>query len=356
MQAPSFIVSIWAPQATGKSFVGDLKNLLLDPIIKQVEVEWQKEMQYSLNPGEDAEDPMAEIRIIEPNIGVSAFLKRAISAKGKHLFTYTPEVETVTKNNKAGAWSQKNDLFRIAYDNEEWGQHRISKDSFSAKTRLYYQLLMCGTPNTQRAFFNDVESGLVGRVIHCSLPDMMGARMPKFTPWTKEQEDEVKRLCMDLMDETGELELPKINQALDEWDEQKRQEYLETLRPSLDIFRRRAVLNGFRAGMLAYVLYGRQETEGAVRFAVWVAERTLYYQLQLFGNRVDALYNNQQLTTTTVTPTKYLEVLGQEFTKEEFANLRLANGQSDDVRRIIHRWVQEGKVTKIGRNLWRKCG
>jgi hypothetical protein len=300
------------------------------------------------------EDPMAQIRIIEPNIGVSAFLKRAICAKGKHLFTYTPEVETVTKNNKAGAWSQKNDLFRIAYDNEEWGQHRISKDSFSGKTRLYYQLLMCGTPNTQRAFFSDVESGLVGRVIHVSLPDMMGARMPNFKPWTKEQEDEVKRLCMDLMDETGEMELPLINKALDDWDEQKRQEYLETLRPSLDIFRRRAALNGFRAGMLAYVLYGRQETEGAIKFAVWVAERTLHYQMELFGSRLDALQNTNVMEGGIVRNVKYLEQLSQEFTKEEFSALRVANHQSADVRCVIHRWVKEGKIVKIGRNLWRK--
>ena len=138
LNSPSFIVDIEAPQATGKSFVDDEMALLLDPIIKQDEVEWQKEIEYSQakKDGQEVENPQAAIRIIEPNIGVSAFLERAIYAKGKHLFTYAPEIETVLKNNKGGAWTEKNDLFRLAYDNKPWGQHRISKDSFSGKVTL----------------------------------------------------------------------------------------------------------------------------------------------------------------------------------------------------------------------------
>ena len=162
LNAPSFIVDIEAPQATGKSFVDNEFELLMDPIIKQDEVEWQKEIEYSLakKDGQDVENPCAQIRIIEPNIGVSAFLERALYAKGKHLFTYAPEIETVLKNNKGGAWTEKNDLFRLAYDNKPWGQHRISKDSFSGKVTLYYNMVMCGTPNKCRAFFADAESGL----------------------------------------------------------------------------------------------------------------------------------------------------------------------------------------------------
>lgn len=75
-------------------------------------------------------------------------------------------------------------------------QHRISKDSFSGKVTLYYNILMCGTPNKCRAFFADVESGLVSRVTPVVLPDMVGAKMPKFKIWTKEEEEKVKRQCL----------------------------------------------------------------------------------------------------------------------------------------------------------------
>jgi hypothetical protein len=355
MNSASFIVDIEAPQATGKSFVDNEFELLMDPIIKQDEVEWQKEIAYSLakKDGQDVENPCSQIRIIEPNIGVSAFLERALYAKGKHLFTYAPEIETVLKNNKGGAWTEKNDLFRLAYDNKPWGQHRISKDSFSGKVTLYYNMVMCGTPNKCRAFFADAESGLVSRVTPVVLPDMVGAKMPQFKVWTKEDEEKVKRQCLCLMDEEGEVDLPLINKAIEEWDEAKRQEYLQTLRYSLDVLRRRAALNGFRAGIIAYLLEGRKETERAIRFALWYAERCLHYQLQLYGDKIDAL-NNKLSPQAAKGNIRYLDALPKEFTKEDLVTLRLSNNESPVVKTIICRWVKEELIAKIGTNLWQK--
>ncbi len=356
VQSPSFIVDIWSDQATGKSFVDQLMELLMDPVIKQDEEEWRKETEYSLakKDGQEVENPRAAIRIIEANIGVSAFLERAIYAKGKHLFTYAPEIETVQKNNKGGAWTQKNDLIRLAYDNKPWGQHRISKESFSGKVVLYYNMLMCGTPHKCRAFFSDAESGTVSRTIFAELPDMMGARMPVFKTWTKEEQDEVKRQCMCLMDEEGEVELPLLNKAIEEWDESKRTEYLKTLRPALDVFRRRSALNGFRAGMVAYALAGYQETAEVINFALWVAERCLYYQVKLFGNQIDALHNEVPEMNGIFHNVDLLKLLSKEFTKEELVNLRLTYGQSPVVKSVIHRLKKEGLIIKIGPNLWRK--
>ena len=356
VNSPSFIVDIEAPQATGKSFVDSEFELLMDPIIKQDEVEWQKEIAYSLakKNGEEAQNPCSQIRIIEPNIGVSAFLERALYAKGKHLFTYAPEIETVLKNNKGGAWTEKNDLFRLAYDNKPWGQHRISKDSFSGKVTLYYNMVMCGTPNKCRAFFADAESGLVSRVTPVILPDMVGAKMPHFQAWTKDEEEKVKRQCLCLMDEEGEVDLPLINKAIEEWDERKRQDYLQTLRYSLDVLRRRAALNGFRAGIVAYLLEGRKETERAIQFALWYAERCLHYQLLIYGDKIDALHNNTLSPQASKGNIRYLDALPKEFTKEDLVALRLANNESPVVKTIICRWVKEGVIIKIGTNLWSK--
>ena len=357
VNSPSFIVDIEAPQATGKSFVDNEFELLMDPIIKQDEVEWQKEIAYSLakKNGEEVENPCSQIRILEPNIGVSAFLERALYAKGKHLFTYAPEIETVLKNNKGGAWTEKNDLFRLAYDNKPWGQHRISKDSFSGKVTLYYNMVMCGTPNKCRAFFADAESGLVSRVTPVILPDMVGAKMPQFKAWTKEEEEKVKRQCLCLMDEEGEVDLPLINKAIEEWDESKRQEYLQTLRYSLDVLRRRAALNGFRAGIIAYLLEGHKETERAIKFAIWYAERCLHYQLQIYGDKIDALRNGQLSPQASKGNIRYLDLLPKEFTKEDLVSLRLSNNESPVVKTIICRWVREKMIEKTGTNLWQKC-
>ena len=178
--------------------------------------------------------------------------------------------------------------------------------------------------------------------------------MPQFEPWTKEDEEKVKRQCLCLMDEEGEIDLPLINKAIEEWDEGKRQEYLQTLRYSLDVLRRRAALNGFRAGIIAYLLEGRQETERAIKFALWYAERCLYYQLQIYGDKIDSLHNGALSTQAAKGNIRYLDALPREFSKEDLVTLRLANNESPVVKTIIYRWGKEGLIEKIGTNLWRK--
>ena len=207
----------------------------------------------------------------------------------------------------------------------------------------------------RRAFFADAESGLVSRVTPVVLPDMVGAKMPQFKSWSQEDEEKVKRQCLCLMDEEGEVDLPLINKAIEAWDESKRQEYLQTLRYSLDVLRRRAALNGFRAGIIAYLLEGRQETDRAIRFALWYAERCLHYQMLIYGDKIDALHNGMQSLQYSRGNVRYLDALPKEFTKEDLVNLRLANGESPVVKTIICRWVKEDKVEKIGTKLWRKC-
>ena len=359
VHSPSFMVAMEAPQATGKSFASDLQRLLLDPILKQDDVEWAKETAWvkackECGKGERPEDPEAKIRVLPATLSNTMLLKRACYARGEHLFTYAPEVETVTKGNKAGAWSQKNDLFRIAFDNEEWGQLYMSDQSFSGKTRLYYNVLLCGTPRTMLAFFSNVEDGLVTRFSFVRLPDMMGARMPKFQTLTKEEEDMVKRQCVELMDEKGEVDLPLINKAIDDWDEGKRHEYLKTLRPAVDVFRRRAAVIGFRAGMIGYELCGKQEAEEAIELAVWVAERTFHYQMELFGNQVDLLNSEMPVGGGQRSTADLLSLLGKEFTKDDLVRLRVAHGQSPVVKSVIHRWKEAELIEKVAPNVWRK--
>ena len=164
----------------------------------------------------------------------------------------------------------------------------------------------------------------------------------------------MKRQCLCLMDEEGEVELPLINKAIEEWDESKRQEYLQTLRYSLDVLRRRAALNGFRAGIIAYLLEGHKETERAIKFALWYAERCLHYQLQIYGDRIDAIHNGALSTQAAKGNIRYLDALPKEFTKDDLVNMRLANNESPVVKTIICRWAKEGLIEKIGTNLWRK--
>ena len=114
---------------------------------------------------------------------------------------------------------------------------------------------------------------------------------------------------------------------------------------------RRSALNGFRAGIIAYLLEGRQETERAIRFAVWYAERCLHYQLQIYGDKIDALYHGMQGTNASKCNIRYLDALPKEFTKEDLVALRLANGESPVTETVLCRRLTERRAERTGTTL-----
>ena len=93
-----------------------------------------------------------------------------------------------------------------------------------------------------------------------------------------------------------------------------------------------------------------------MKFALWYAERCLHYQLQIYGDKIDALHNSALSTQASKGNVRYLDALPKEFTKEDLVGLRLANNESPVVKTIIYRWVKENQILKIGTNLWQKVG
>ena len=139
------------------------------------------------NKAKQPEDPLIIQRILDPTISVSAFLKQNYQNKGLHALTVCPEVDTMVKQHSRGAWGQLSDLYRLAYENAVTGQKFMSENSFSGRAKVFYNLLVTGTPKSMARFFRNVEDGLVTRTIPIVLPDQFGARNPQWKPWTQLQ-------------------------------------------------------------------------------------------------------------------------------------------------------------------------
>ncbi len=383
-QSPSFIGCVSAPQASGKSFTRKLYELLTAPIKAQdkigreLEREYNEKKKSAKNAKQQPEDPKAMIRLIPATASNAMILKRATYANGLHLCTYAEEIDTLTKGKKAGAWSEKSDLYRMAFDNAEWGQDYMSDNSFSGQVKLFYNLLCCGTPNAVSRFFSDVEDGLVSRVMFVELPDMLGAKMPKFANYTHRELQEIRERVENLfhMEPTAEdnggnfedseneiwVSCKAVDNAVDEWLEVKRQEYLQNQdNPALDVFRRRAAVIGYRAGMVAYTVNNRRNQKLAAEFATWICEFALSNQLSLFGERMNQVMDKAEdrhndRANSIINSHNYhlLDELPAEFTVQDLVSLRMKHGQTGKCDYIIGRWRKLGIVEHIGHNSWKK--
>lgn len=365
MHSPSFQVSLEAPQASGKSFMTRLVEYELGQMIEHDEEQREKEREYDAKVKEIkmlntkvtqankdeilGKRPQSLIRYCSPKMSITKLLMRMNDAKGLHLFAVAPEIDTVTKAFKSG-FANYSDLLRNAFDNDSYGQDFASENSFSGIVPVYYNTLFSGTPKAMRRFYPDVEDGLVSRVCFVTLPDQFGKPMPVWKELTWEQKAIVDPALVRLNDisiqgdevqDEHEMKLDWLNAELDRWLKVQQAEAVKNDDRTRDVFCRRAAVVGFRAGMLAYFLYGEKRTPTIMRnvkgFAVWVANMMLNQHLLRFN--VNTTYSNVNRWET------LFEAMPDEFTREELEMKATAEGVDTPVKMIISKWRLLGCIT-----------
>ena len=362
-QSPSFITVVTAPQASGKSFARNMYNSLTariqaqDATNRAIEEAYRQELKKAKNAKEQPEDPRPCIRLLPPSVSVAKLLQRLDYAGGRHLLTFAEEIDTLTKSNRSGTWAQKSDIYRNAFDNAEYGQDYMSDASYSTITRVYYNLLVLGTPRAVGRFFNDVEDGLVSRVLFAEIPDQAGKRMPKFGKFTASAEKRVDAIVERLMQMKNCYELDYLNNAIDDWLEQRRLDFLRTQNMALEIFRRRAAVIGFRAGLVAVTCYeaamasdeNGNKAYYAKRvkdFALWVANYALTALLSRFGEKMEEVQRDTTPRKRTVYTDLFAE-LAATFTSDDLRACVRRNGVKSPIKQIIYCWRQNEIIAKV---------
>ncbi len=364
IQSLSFFSCITAPAASGKSFIRKPIDLLLTPINEQDAIEREKEQAYkdklraSKNSKNQPEDPHACPRNNGVAISIAKLLQLLTYAEGKHLIGIGEEMDTLVKSERAGVWSQKSDIYRLAFDNAEYGQAYMSEASFNAHIKVYYNLLLTGTPNSMRRFFKDLENGLATRVCFAQLPDTSFTEIPVFAPYSESEKAEIIHWARQLDAEQGTITCPQVGTVIAEWLEKKRQQAIDADSHAMDTLRRRAAVMGFRAGMLCYLLENRKFTKTVASFAEWVAEYIFRNQMELWGEQLE-----QELTgaldalSDRGAASSLLSLLPNEFTTGDLIKLRARKNQSVKtaaISMVLNRWKNNRRIEPCGNKTWRK--
>lgn len=376
--APNFQVVVEAPQASGKSFTRKMVDFLMRPIVMRDALERVKEQQYLAqmkllkNSKKLPEEPEIIIRSVPATISIAKLLKRLDKSGGTHLFTFLEELDTLTKSNGAGAWSQKTDIYRNAFDNSEYGQDFMSDNSYSAIVRVYYNMLMCGTPRAVSRFYKDPEDGLCSRVVFSKLPDQFGEVMPIWGKMDEATSDTLNTLLDDFMEETydknGGLKPQKVvdmkwmHKAVNLWLEDKRMSAIMTQNRALDVFRRRSAVIAFRGAMLVYYCWtrGRKNARGltfarqrTTTFFTWLAEYTLNRQMEKYGDTLNDCFAEVRPKSKTKRE-KLFDSFGDTFSLADLQAKCAVLAVRSHARDIIYIWRKNKLVDEIGKGLYKK--
>ena len=373
---------IIAEQGGLKSGVKDIINI------------WKQPLEESDQAARDAEDAFKELRANrkaneklppqpkDPVIGVTAtiscssLLKRFKRAKGKHLFSICEEIDTVRKTNGAGSWSAKYDVYRLGFDNGEWGQDYNSDQAESGVVNVAYNWTFMGTPQAMMKCFaqnGSVENGLTGRVWHSVIPPSRYEHMPKYKEMEQSHIDAILRGVDILKAAKGFIDTPRLRKAAEKWCDGKADEAGKHKDDVVDTFRKRAAVIGFRAGVVFHILETGEallregktlcedfmkdavESTHCVDFAILVADHALKYQCLLYGSQLlsDRKQVNDNAGTYQSRNKNLFEELSDEFDFDRLVELRPGT-KYNALRTMVYKWKRDGLIVDVKKNTWRK--
>ena len=344
-------------QASGKSVCKDIIDLWRQPMDeddeqgRRKEDEWKKKRKNRRANERLDPEPEVLIRDVPITISCSTLLKRLKNAQGHTLYSFCSELDTLRKTNGAGSWSSKYDIYRLAFDHDEWGQDYNSDQAESGMVSVGYNWTILGTYGALGKCFKgeNIENGLSSRVIVAEMPDSAFAPMPTFQDRKDRDAQAILEAVNTLRAKHGFIDTPRLRKAIAQWVEDKRQQAMERIDRVMDTYRRRAAVIGMRCGVVACLLSGEKETRHVIDFALMMAEYVLQEQCRLFGDVLRKQYAADCDNTRKSKNRAVFDRLADTFTPHDI--LALKNDISESTARtIICRWKEAGWIDALPRH------
>ena len=353
---------IVGPQASGKSVCKSRVDLWMKQMLeddaraREIEDKWKQEKKRRKANEKAPEDPCVLIRSVPITISCSTLLRRFKNSRGHTLFSFGEELDTLRKTNGAGSWSQKYDIYRLAFDNGVWGQDYNSDQAESGVVPVAYNFSILGTYGAlKRCFKNDnVENGLSSRIFIAEMPDGAFAPMPVYGKEAEGLATDIDTAVTSLRARQGFIETPLLRQAIGEWVEKKRIEAMADGDIVKDTYRKRAAVIGFRCGVVASLLEG-EENEKVLDFARLTAEYILEKQCNFFGEALLSEYKSAEQEMVRQSRNGFIfDKLPPEFTFNDLQKEKGANVSRNVINNIIYRWKKSGWIEKKENGKWMK--
>ena len=395
LHTTSFISIIYAPPSSGKSFVKRVVDKLLADIKARDMVSAAREMIFMNvvnrkgSNEKSPEDPKVTMRNMPPINSLPELLIKMRNNQGYHMFTYCEEMDTWNKGSKAQG-GDKNDMFRIAWDNGTYGQAYKSTGTFKGEVDLYWNVLITGTINQVHRYFKDIENGLITRCSFTDLGDQRFADMPIFkrlserdiqvidrfmkrcdeNTYTAPLDFDTNRLY-DIKEEDFDQEVPwryefKPRQVCDlnwiipdlnKWLKAQNKDAKAGVNDACDVFRRRCAVRGFRLALMCYALYpkvGEREQNVIRDFVLWFMDCDLYNMLKLWGAKFNQMMNDSETPKVSKYHNNYFVELEDEFTTQDLAKIIQKYGGITKPVMAIHLWKKTGLIEKLSKGHYRK--
>ena len=313
---------------------------------RQREAEWKQK-----NPGaKQKKDPRPTdicIQMLIDNLTDAVFNQRIVDAHNngeRYLYTIVDEIDALKKVTSKGTTDEVGLLIRKAFDNAYAGQERVGADSVSGIAPLRWNFNASTTPPNARRFFGKmVNDGTVSRLdVATIIRTDDSDEAPVLGIYDNQFAQELKPYLDRLEAASGLIECSQAKKLALEM----KQENSDMARlydsEAYRVLSYRANVIAWLKGMVLYVAQGYKWTKEIADFVRWSEQYNLWCKMLYFGQQLERELREEVEIERQSGPRNLLELLPDEFGKEEYQLMRQRQGKSGDGTNTLNVWIKRG--------------
>ena len=316
---------------------------------RQREAEWKQK-----NPGaKQKKDPRPTdicIQMLIDNLTDAVFNQRLVDVHNngeRFIYTIVDEIEALKKVTSKGTVDEVGLLIRKAFDNSLAGQERVGADSVSGIAPLRWNFNASTTPPNARRFFSKmVNDGTVSRldISTIILKENDDETAPILGIYDHHFADELKPYIDRLEAASGLIECQQAKKlSLD-----IRQENNDAARlydsEAYRVLSYRANVIAWLKGMVLYVANGYHWDKTIADFVRWTEQYNLWCKMLYFGQQLEMELRQEIEIQRQYSPQNLLELLPDEFTREQYRQMRVSQGRPTDGDATLRKWIGRGYI------------
>ncbi len=316
---------------------------------RQREAEWKQK-----NPGaKQKKDPRPTdicIQMLIDNLTDAVFNQRIVDANNngqRFIYTIVDEIEGLKKVTSKGTADEVGLLIRKAFDNSDAGQERVGADSVSGIAPLRWNFNASTTPpNARKFFFKMVNDGTVSRLDVSTIikADDDDDTAPILGIYDHTFAQELKPYIDRLEAANGLIECPQAKRlSLDMKQENKDAAKLYESE-AYRVFSYRANVIAWLKGMVLYVAHGYKWSHEIAEFVRWTQQYNLWCKMLYFGQQLERELREEVEIQRQSGPQNLLELLPDEFTKEQYYQMRQQQGKTGSGDGTLRSWQSRGYI------------
>ena len=329
---------------------------------RQREAEWKQK-----NPGaRQKKDPRPTdicIQMLIDNLTDAVFNQRIVDANNngqRFIYTIVDEIEALKKVTSKGSVDEVGLLIRKAFDNSLAGQERVGADSVSGIAPLRWNFNASTTPpNARRFFFKMINDGTLSRLdVATIIADNDDDTIPVLGIYDNAFAEELKPYLERLDAANGLIECAQAKKLSLEIRKENSDAAKLFDSEAYRVLSYRANVIAWLKGMVLYVAHVYKWSKEIADFVRWSQQYNLWCKMLYFGKQLERELREEVEMQQQSGPQNLLDMLPEEFTKEQYVQVRQSQGRSGDGAATLRQWASRkyivrdeatGRYYKIGK-------